>query len=213
MFGIKLDSHGWIKRLSRSRGETWARRSRFAGPHGQRSCVAAGRPIADQEVLRRWRGEVTPLATLRGGAPLGWARWRPVHGAAYFVATDAGRRPIRRLATNGVVLFTFSCSAPWPAERSPRSGIPASSSPASRSRTTRPRGRQWVAGAPGAAFGPISHFTAASTCSWRRSCWRSTADGQAEAARRCWADGNAWPACFKASTMPGWTTRPAASAH
>ena len=169
-------------------GRELARRSRLAGPHGQRP-AAAGRPArrsGSTAVLRaksrRWRRCGAERRSWRGSRP---AAGRPTS------ARPRRRRPIRRWRRTASS-FTCWCSVRWPAGRR-RSGntrqLTAGEPPRGRSR---PRGSAWPA--PRKRFRPISRFTAASTRT-ASGCWRSTAR-PAKRRRRCWPTA-AWPSLFK----------------
>ena len=98
----------WTTWSSEPKGEVAGRelagRSGPAGPHPERR-GAAGRAARRSGGPAGWRGELTPLATLKGGAPL-LARVATNRGGAYFCATTPAAGD-SSLATDGVVLYVL----------------------------------------------------------------------------------------------------------
>ena len=101
MFGIKWTS--WVDQKAEAPVESWR------GDQDLLAHTASGQPLpVGQLQIRKYcglAGEVTPLATLRGGAPL-LARVATSHGAAYFCATTPAPAD-SSLATNGVVFYVL----------------------------------------------------------------------------------------------------------
>ena len=203
LFGVRWTS--WVDQKAEAARRELARRSGPAGPHGQRP-AAAGRPAPDQEVLRPG-GRAHAAGRRCGAARRCWRGSRPTAAAAYFCATTpaAGDSSLaterRRLLCPGPARAGQRGAAALGNTRQLTAGEHRPGRPddleASRRRAERP-------------CRPTTRFTGAST---RRAngCWPSTAP-PAKRRRRCWPTA-AWPGCSRASTSPGSTTRPAASAR
>ncbi len=149
-------------------------------------------------------GEFTPLATLRGGAPL-LARVPTDRGGVYFWTTTPAPRD-SSLATDGVVLYAFvqralaAGAAVLGKTRQLDAGDPSGESP-----------DDWQRVAGGRdAFRPSLPFTAASMRP-ASGCWPSTAR-RPKTTRRCWPM-PASPSCFAGSTSRASTTGPATPAR
>ena len=101
LFGIQWKS--WVDQKAEAPLESWR------GDQDLLAHTASGQPLpVGQLQIRKYcglAGEVTPLATLRGGAPL-LARVTTSHGAAYFCATTPAPTD-SSLATNGVVFYVL----------------------------------------------------------------------------------------------------------
>jgi hypothetical protein len=99
--GVRWTS--WTERTEETPVESW-RGDEDLLAHSQ-----SGTPLpVGQLVVKKWcglKGEVTPLATLRGGAPL-LARVTTNRGGAYFCSTTTAVGD-SSLATNGVVLYVL----------------------------------------------------------------------------------------------------------
>ena len=165
IFGVRWTS--WVDQKAEAPVESWR------GDEDLLAHTASGQPLpVGQLQIRKYcglSGEVTPLATLRGGAPL-LARVTTSRGAAYFCATTPAPAD-SSLATSGVVFYVLVQRA-----LAARSGGAGEHPPAHGRRdappTTRPRGSGWPA--PRKRFRPISRFTAASTRT-ASGCWPSIA--------------------------------------
>ena len=174
-----------------------------SGPAGPDRRAARRLPVGQLQVRKYCglSGEFTPLATLRGGAPL-LARADDRARAASTSARPRRPSAIRRWRP------TASCSTCWCSGRWPRGrrrwAAPGSSSAGDAGRrATRRAGSGWRA--PRRRSRPTTRFTAAST---RRAsgCWRSTARPP-RTSRRCWPT-TASPSCSAGSISRGSTTRP-----
>jgi Aerotolerance regulator N-terminal len=101
MFGIRWTS--WVDQKAEAPVENWR------GDEDLLAHTASGQPLPVGQLQIRKNcglsGEVTPLATLRGGAPL-LARVTTSRGAAYFCATTPAPAD-SSLATNGVVFYVL----------------------------------------------------------------------------------------------------------
>ncbi len=101
MLGIRWTS--WVEQKAEAAVESWR------GDQDLLAHTASGQPLpVGQLQIRKYcglAGEVTPLATLRGGAPL-LARVATSHGAAYFCATTPAPAD-SSLATDGVVFYVL----------------------------------------------------------------------------------------------------------
>jgi hypothetical protein len=101
MFGIRWTS--WTDQKAEAPVESWR------GDQDLLAHTASGQPLpVGQLQIRKYcglAGEVTPLATLRGGPPL-LARVATTHGAAYFCATTPAPAD-SSLAADGVVFYVL----------------------------------------------------------------------------------------------------------
>lgn len=101
LFGIRWTS--WASAIDPIPVETWRGDEDLLS----RTLSGAALPVGQLEIRQSCglTGEHTPLATLRGGAPL-LARIPTRHGGVYFWTTTPAARD-STLATNGVVLYAF----------------------------------------------------------------------------------------------------------
>ena len=185
LFGVRWTS--WVDQKAEAPVESWR------GDEDLLAHTASGQPLpVGQLQIRKYcglSGEVTPLATLRGGAPL-LARVTTSRGSAYFCATTPAPAD-SSLATSGVVFYVLVQRALAGGRR--RSGQHAAAhGRRDRRATTRPCGSGWPA--PRRRSRPISRFTAVSTRT-ANGCWPSIAP-PAKRRRRCWPTA-AWPSLFQ----------------
>ena len=200
IYGIKWTE--WTNPQTENAVESWR------GDEDLLAHTASGQPLpVGQLQIRKYcglSGEVTPLATLRGGAPL-LARVTTSHGAVYFCATTPAPAD-SSLATSGVALYVLVQRALAAGAQSlgNHAQLVAGDAPSDEATVWKR-----VAGAR-KRFLLTMRFTAAYT-RMASGCWPLIAR-RAKRRHRSWQTA-AWPTCFRDSTLPGSTTRPAVWAH
>ena len=202
LFGVRWTCVGRARRPRRRSRAGAAMKTCWPTPPAASRCRWASLQVRKYCGLS---GEVTPLATLRGGAPL-LARVTTSRGAAYFCATTPAPGD-SSLATSGVVFYVMvqralaAGAAALGNTRQLTAGDPPADDPTAWKR---------VAGAREALS--TDYRVSPRHLSGRRAAAGGQSRRRAKRRHRCWPIA-AWPSSSRASIMPGSTTRPAASAR
>ena len=202
IFGVRWTA--WVNPKAETAVESWR------GDEDLLAHTASGQPLpVGQLQIRKYcglSGEVTPLATLRGGAPL-LARVTTSHGAAYFCATTPGAGRFvaghqrRGLLRSGPARHRQRARRRWGTRASSRPATPPADDPTVWKR---------VAGAEEAISTDYA-FHRGIYQDGERLLAVNRAAGEASAP--VLADRPRGRTCSRASTSPGSTTRPAVSAR